>query len=228
MRSSTRRSAGARWGPPTARWRSWSAARETAFAAARAGARADGLEGRACRADRGRHADQAGPQPAPLRRVHRRHRGAAAGRGGRARPGRAGRGGPAHRRDHRRARARSCTATPRRRWRRTTSGTASSTTCARSGRRTCRSRSSWPPTLGVDVPLAQLSRENLAKGLGAADGQVRRPPRGAAPRPGEDGAGLRLRDVRRRRATSSATPPTTSSATSGSGPASPTATGGCC
>ena len=83
-------------------------------------------------------------------------------------------------------------------------------------------------TLGVDVPLAQLAREQPRKGLGLVDGQVRRPPRGAPPRPGEDGGGLRLRDVRRRRATSSATPPTTSSPTSGTGPASPTATGGCC
>ena len=42
----------------------------------------------------------------------------------------------------------------------------SSTTCGRWGRRICRSRSSWPTTLGVDVPLARLARENLAKGLG--------------------------------------------------------------
>ena len=76
---------------------------EAAYAAARAGAGADGLAGRARRPARRRHPDEAGPQPDPLRRVHRGDRGAAARRGGRARPGRARRGGPAHRRDHRRA-----------------------------------------------------------------------------------------------------------------------------
>ena len=49
----------------------------------------------------------------------------------------------------------------------TTSGTPSSTTSGRWGRRTCRSRSSWPTTLGVDVPLArELAREASRKGLG--------------------------------------------------------------
>ena len=216
---STRRSAAARWAPPTARWRSWSAAPTAAFAAAEPVLARDGLAGRARRPDRRRHADEAGPQPDALRRVHRRHRGAAAGRGGRAstwstlgevvRHTDAITGGPgaimhrdttaplgAGRLLARRLRPR------RGRW----------------ARRTWRSRSSWPTTLGVDVPLAQLALRATSRRDWDCDGQVRRPPGGAPPRPGEDGGGLRLRDVRRRRATSSATPPTTCSATSGSGP----------
>ena len=182
------------------------------------------------------HEVQAGPQPDALRRVHRRHRGPAARRGGRPRPGRARQGGPTHRRDHRRTRARSCTATRRRRSTRTTSGTASSSTCValgekdltlrhRPGRRARRRRTpgqlAWPTGHG-SAPRLDLRR-------GTDDhGQVRRPSGEASPRAGEDGAGLRLRHDRRQPATSSATPPTTCSPRSGTAPGSPTATVGCC
>ena len=203
--SSTRRSAAARWARPTARWRSWSAATEAAYAAARPVLERMGSQGRARRPDRRRHADEAGPQPDALRRVHRGHRGAAAGRGGRARPGRARRGRPAHRRDHRRTRRDHAPRHHGAAGRRTTSGSASSTTSGRWGRRTSAFAIELADTLGVDVPLAQLARESgSAKGLGLpdrgmrTDRQVRRPPRAAPPRPGEDGAGLRLRDDRRR------------------------------
>ena len=201
--SSTRRSAAVRWARPTARWRSWSAATEAAYAVARAGPGADGLEGRARRPARRRHADEAGPQPDALRRVHRGHRGAAAGRGGRARPGRARARWSGTPTRSPAGRARSCTATPRRRWPRTTSGAASSTTSGRWGRRT----SSFAIELADDTGRRRTARAARAREPREGPGppteddterQVRRPPRAAPARPGEDGGGLRLRHDRRR------------------------------
>ena len=224
---STRRSAAARWAPPTARWRSWSAATAADVRRRRAGAAADGLHGRARRPARRRDQDEAGPQPDPLRRVHRGHRGAAAGRGVRPRPGRAGRGGPAHRRDHRRPgrdhvpRHHGASSTP------TTSGGASSTTSGRWGRRTCRSRSSWPrhwaSTYRSRSSRARTSRRAWVSRWASSTTSPRSA--AAAWRRWRRSTASRCPTAR---VTSSATPPTTCSPTSGAGPASPTATAGCC
>ena len=83
-----------------------------------------------------RHEVQAGPQPDALRGLHRRDRGAAPGRGRRSRPGRARQGRPPHRRDHRRTGRDHAPRHDRADRPRTTSGTASSPTSARWGRRT--------------------------------------------------------------------------------------------
>jgi 3-hydroxyisobutyrate dehydrogenase len=82
-------------------------------------------------------------------------------------------------------------------------------------------------TLGVDVPLARLSRERRAKGRGLcwASSTTSRRSDAAVWRRWSRSTASRCPTGR---ATSSATPPTTCSATSGSDRGSPIATGGCC
>ncbi len=93
-------------------------------------------------------------------------RGAAAGRGGRARPGRARPGRPAHRRDHRRTRARSCSATPPRRWPPDDFWQPIFDHVRALGEKDLAFAIALADQLGVDVPLATQALPRLGKELG--------------------------------------------------------------
>ena len=200
--------------------------------------RADGQQGRPCRPDRGRHPDEAGPQPAALRRVHGRH----ARRSAWPRPpgstwsssarwsgtptrSPAGPGAIMYRDNTaplapddfvvRRLRARPG------------AGREGPALRHRAGRRAGGRRTPGPRGAGTARPRARPARHHdegddlMTDKFDGLPETRRRGPR-------EDGAGLRLRHAATGRATSSATPRTTCSPTSGTGPGCPTGTGGCC